>query len=140
MQAHHAAGDYRDSVRTTVRLVLWTFAWAATLALARFGPENWWDSQQPAASWAAVAVNLAAGIGWIAAFSRFLRAQDELQRKIVQDALEVTLAAGWVGGFAYVVADAADLVTHDLDIAALFPVLLGVVFLGAVLVGKIRYR
>ena len=37
------------------------------------------------------------------------------------------------------IADAADLVVHDVDIAVL-PVLLEVVHLATVIVGKIRYR
>jgi hypothetical protein len=120
--------------------VLWTLAWVGTLALARFGPESLWDSQgQPAASWAAVAVNVLVGAGWIVAFTRYLRALDDLQRKIVQDALAVTLGVGWVAGFGYVVADAAGLVTADLDLA-LFPALLGVVFVVAFVVGGLRYR
>nr|WP_243707182.1 helix-turn-helix domain-containing protein [Micromonospora sp. KC606] len=105
MQAQNEIGDYCDSIKTAVRLVLWTLAWAATLALAKFGPRLLWDSQQPVASWAAVVVNLVVGIGWIVAFTRFLRAQDELQRQILQDALAVTLGAGWLGGFAYIVVD-----------------------------------
>ena len=139
MQAHNETGGYRDSIKTTARLVLWTLAWVATLALARFGPGLLWDSQQPVASWAAVAANLVVGIGWIVAFTRFLRGLDELQRKIMQDALAVTLGVGWVGGFAYVVADAAGLVADDVDIAV-FPALLGVVYMIAFVVGKIRYR
>ncbi|GAA3820755.1 hypothetical protein GCM10022226_46380 [Sphaerisporangium flaviroseum] len=139
MQAHNATGDYRDSIKTAVGLVLWTLAWLATLALARFAPGLLWDSRQPVASWAAVAANLVVGIGWIVAFARFLRGQDELQRKIMQDALAVALGVGWVSGFAYVVADAADLVVYDVDIAVL-PALLGVVYVIAVIVGKIRYR
>ncbi|WP_151770766.1 hypothetical protein [Streptomyces abyssomicinicus] len=111
----------------------------ATLALAKFGPQLLWDPPQRVASWAAVAVNLAVGVGWIVAFIRFLRALDELQRKIMQDALAVTLGVGWVVGFSYVVADAADLVARDVDIAAL-PALMGVVFMIAFVVGKVRYR
>ncbi|WP_440102696.1 hypothetical protein [Streptosporangium sp. H16] len=139
MQAHDETEAYQESIKTAVRLALWTLAWVATLALARFGPGLLWDSQQPVANWAAVAANLVVGIGWIVAFARFLRGQDELQRKIVQDALAVTLGVGWVGGFAYVVADAADLIAYDVDVA-LFPVLLGVVYVITFVVGKIRYR
>ncbi|GAB3119418.1 hypothetical protein GCM10027160_33410 [Streptomyces calidiresistens] len=119
--------------------MLWTLAWAATLALARFGPQLLWDTPQRAVSWAAVVVNLAVGIGWIIAFTRFLRTLDELQRKITQEALAVTLGVGWVVGFSYVVADAAGLIARDVDIA-LLPVLMGVVFMVAFAVGRIRYR
>jgi hypothetical protein len=138
VHAHIQSSGYQDSIKLTARLALWTLAWAATLALASFGPRLLWDSQ-PVASWAAVATNLAVGIGWIVAHARYLRGIDELQRKIMQDALAVTLGVGWVGGFAYVVADAAGLVAYDVDIAV-FPALLGVVYLIAFIVGKIRYR
>ncbi|WP_147339377.1 hypothetical protein [Actinomadura spongiicola] len=129
----------RNEAKASARLVLWTLAWAATVALAKFGPQLLWDPPQRVASWAAVAVNLAVGIGWIVTFTRFLHALDELQRKIMQDALAVTLGVGWILGFTYVVADAASLVTRDVDIAIL-PTLMGVVFLVAFAVGKLRYR
>jgi hypothetical protein len=109
----------------------------ATFALASFGPEHLWDSD--VASWAAVAANLAAGIGWIVAHARYLRGIDELQRKIMQDALAVTLGVGWVSGFAYVAADAADLLSDFADIGVL-TALLGVVYMIAFLVGTVRYR
>ncbi|MEV0389513.1 hypothetical protein [Nonomuraea sp. NPDC050643] len=139
MQAHTTTGDYRESTKATVRLVLWTLAWTATLALAKFGPDLLWDPQRPVASWAAVAVNLAVGIGWIVAFTRFLQRVDELHRKVIQEALAISLGAGWVGGFAYVVADTAGLITYDVNTAVL-PALMGVVFMIAFAAGMIRYR
>jgi hypothetical protein len=104
----------------------------ATLVLAKFGPSHLWDSQ-PVASWAAVVTNLAVGIGWIVAHARFLRGIDELQRKIMQDALAVTLGVGWVGGFAYMVADAADLIAYDADIGV-FATLLAAVYMIVIVV------
>ena len=132
------AASYRGSNKASAQFVLWTLAWTATLAAARFGPKLVWDSQQ-VASWVAVAVNVLAGVAWIIAFIRFLRAIDDLWRKTIQDALAATLGVGWVAGFGYVVADAAGLVANDLTIA-LFSVLLGVTYLIAVVVGCIRYR
>ena len=136
MQAHTETGGYRDSNKATARLALWTLAWVATFALASFGPEHLWDSD--VASWAAVAVNLAAGIGWIVAHARYLRELDELQRKIMQDALAVTLGVGWVGGFAYLAAHVADLIGPG-DIGVL-TALLGVVYVVATILGNNRYR
>ena len=137
METHNQTRGDQEALRSVARLALWTLAWAATLALARFGPTHLWDSQ--VASWAAVAANLAAGIGWIVAHARYLRGIDELQRKIMMDALAVTLGVGWVGGFAYVVADAADLVTRSVG-AGVFPALLGVVYMVAIFASNIRYR
>jgi hypothetical protein len=139
VEAHNEVENYRDSIMTTAWLIIWTLAWAASVALAKFGPEHLWGSEQPVASWAAVAANLVVGIGWIVAHMRFLRAQDELQRKILLDALAVTLGLGWVGGFAYVVADTAGLIAYDAGIAGL-SVFLAAVYVIAVAVGKIRYR
>jgi hypothetical protein len=119
--------------------MLSTLLWAATLAAAKFGPDLAWDSQHRLASWIAVAANVLVGIAWIVSWTRFLRALDDLQRKITQDALAATLGVGWVVGFAYVVADTAGLVTDDLN-PALFPALLGVVYLIAFVVGHFRYR
>lgn len=127
---------YRAELRASGGLVAWTLAWAATLALARFGPGLW--GEQLVATWATIVVNLAVGIGWIVAFTRFLRTLDDLQRKIVQDALAIALGAGWVVGFGYVVADGAGLVP-EAEIAML-PALMGVVFVVTFVVGKIRYR
>ena len=132
MQAH-------TEIKATARLVSWTVAWVASVALARFGPGLLGDQPQRVAGWAAVAINLAVGIGWIVAFTRFLGALDELQRKIMQDALAVTLGVGWVVGFGYVVANASDLIDRDLNVA-LLPALMGVVFVVAFVVGRIRYR
>ena len=131
-------GAYRDSIKATARLFVWTVLWAATLAIAKFGPDSVWDAQQPAWSWGAVAVNVVVGIGWIVAYTRFLRALDELQRKIMQDALAVTLGVAWVGGFAYVVADSAGLIADDFNVA-LLPALLSLVYMTTFVVGKRRY-
>jgi hypothetical protein len=138
MDSDDRAGVHHEATKASAGLALWTLAWTATLAVAKFGPAHLWDAQ-PVASWAAVAANLAAGIGWILAHARFLRGIDELQRKIMQDALAVTLGVGWVGGFSYVVADAADLIAHDANIG-LFTALLAVVYLITILVGHLRYR
>jgi hypothetical protein len=139
MEAHNKTASYRASNKATAYLALWTFAWVATVAVARFGPEHVWDPKHSAASWAAVAANLLVGAIWIAAFARLLRALDDLWRQIMQDALAAALGVGWVTGFAYVTADAAGLVDYDVDVA-LFAVLLGAVYVITVVVGWIRYR
>ncbi len=138
MQEANQTGGHQEAMKGSAQLALWTLAWVATLALAQFGPSYLWDSQ-PMASWTAVALNLAVGIGWIVAHARYLRGIDELQRKIMLDALAVTLGVGWVGGFAYVVADAADLIARDPDIGV-FPALMAVVYIIAIVVGNVRYR
>jgi len=138
VQAHNQTGGDQEAIKRVARLALWTLAWLGTFALASFGPKLLWDSQ-PVASWAAVAANLAVGIGVIVAHARLLRGIDELQRKIMLEAMAVTLGVGWVGGFAYVVADAADVITRGVD-SGVFPTLLAVVYMIAIVVSNFRYR
>lgn len=126
----------RDT-KNTVRLLIWTLAWVGTLALAQFGPALWGD--QPAISWVAIIVNLAAGLGWIIAHARFLRESDDLQRKIMLDAIAAALGAGLVGGFAYTAATNAKIVPDLTDIA-LMSVVMAVVYVVGIIVGRLRYR
>jgi len=124
--------------RTNVgALALGTLAWVATLALATFGPRLLWDS--PVLSWVAIALNLAAGVVWIIVHARYLRGVDDLQRKILMDAIAVALGAGLVGGLAYAAASNAGLVPAQADLA-LASVVMGLVYMGAVAVGTLRYR
>jgi hypothetical protein len=138
VHAPNQTGSYQDAIKPSVLLAIWTLAWSGTLALARFGPEHLWDSTT-AVSWAAVFLNLAAGLGWILTHARYLRGIDELQRKIMLDALSITLGVGWVAGFGYIVADAADLIARDAEIGVL-AALLGVVYMISIAVGNLRYR
>lgn len=137
MQTQHQSADQR-AFSNALDLAIWTFAWVATLALARFGPDHLWNNHA-GATWVAIAVNVAAGVGWIVAHTRYLRRIDELQRKIMLDAMAITLGAAWVGGFAYIVAEGAGLVSIDADVA-LLAVLAGVVYMATVAVSNLRYR
>jgi hypothetical protein len=94
---------------------------------------------RPVAGWIAIAANLLVGVGWVVAHARYLRAVDELQRKIMLDAIAVALGVGLVGGFAYAAASSADLVAFEANIA-FFSVLMAVVYLVAIAVGTLRYR
>lgn len=137
MQTDQHTRGQRNAIRISAQLALWTVTWAATVALARFGPAHLWDSQ--AASWAAVGLNLAAGVGWIVAHARYLQGLDELERKINLDALAVTLGVGFVVGLAYVTVDKAELITRDVNVA-LLPVLMTAVYVITIAAGRVRYR
>ena len=119
-------------------LAIWTAAWVASLAVAKFGSAAMGESS-PVASWVLIAVNVAVGIGWIIAHARYLRGVDDLQRKILMDALAIALGAGLVGGLAFSVAGSAGIVAFDSDIA-FTSILMGLVYLVAVAAGTLRYR
>lgn len=136
MDVGRADGIQRSSTGTA-QLAIWTLAWLVTLALARFGPELWWGSAT--LSWIAIIVNLVAGVGWMVAHARFLGTVDDLQRKILMDAMAVALGVTLVGGCAYAAAHHAGLIPWDADIA-LLSIAMAVVYLIGVAVGTLRYR
>ena len=137
MPAHNQTMDQR-ATRSIGRMAVWTLAWMATLALARFGPGLLWDSQ-PVIGWIAIAVNLIVGVGWVFDHARYLRELDDLQRKIMLEAMAVALGVGLVGGFAYAAANNVGLIAFDANIA-FFSALMGVVYAVASVVGTLRYR
>ncbi len=138
MESSRGSEAYRMELKATAGMAAWGAAWVASLALARFGPGLWGESSH-AATWVAIAVNLIVGVGWIAAYVRFLRTIDELQRKILQDALAAAVGGGLVLGSGYVVAQAGGLIPAEVDFAV-FPIAMAVVYLIAFIVGRIRYR
>ncbi len=141
MTALDGAGRLLTSTRRTRQLALWTLAWLASVVLAGLGPQFLWNSRQPAASWIAVAFSILIGLAWIVAYTRFLQALDDLQRKIMLDALAITLGVGWVVGMGFFMAQTAGLVAIDLSTAVLgMTVLLSVAYVAAALAGKLRYR
>jgi hypothetical protein len=141
MEAQIERAGHRGFARTTARLAVWTLVWLATIALAKFGPGFLWNPEQVVVSWGAVVLNVGVGVGvaWIVAFTHYLRGLDELHRKLMLDALAITLGVGWVAGFAYAIGAAVGLVSHEVSLVAV-PVLLVAVYLVAVAIGKLRYR
>lgn len=137
MQAQTRTADQR-ALSSVIPLAIWTALWVGTVALANFGPALIWD-RQPVISWIAIGVNLAVGAGWIIIHARYLRGVDELQRKILLDALAVALGVGFVAGFAYASASTAGLISFPSDIAFI-TVLMGLVYIVGVAVGQVRYR
>ena len=127
----------RRDLKNTGRLALWTFLWVVTLALAMFGPDNLWNST--VMSWVALSVNLMVGGGWIIAHAAFLRGVDDLQRKIMLDAIALALGVGLVGGCAYATASTVGLISLEANIGYL-SILMALVYIVAVAVGNLRYR
>ena len=137
MQESNQSVDQR-AFRNVVPTAIWTVIWMATLALAKFGPDLLWDHLS-LVSWISVALNVIAGLGLIVTHARYLRKVDDLQRKILMDGMAVALGAGLVGGFAYSVANSADLVAFEGSFAFI-SALMAVVYAVATVVGTLRYR
>ena len=124
--------------RNTIVLGYWTGAWVATMALAALGPTHLWDGNR-ALSLLAILVNLAIGVGVIAANRRHLMGLDELQQRIQLEAMALSLGVGLVAGLAYSNLDLANLIAGDAEISNLV-VLMALTYAGAIFAGQRKYR
>ena len=128
----------RRVARRTAWLALSTLVWVMTIALAQFGPALLWN-HQPVLSWAAVGLTLVTGAAWIVAHGLYLRAGDDLHRKISLDALAIALGVGVVSMLSYASAKTAGLMAFESDIAV-FTGVIAVTYIVMMVVGTVRYR
>lgn len=130
--------DYDSrSIRDSIVLVIWIFAWMAVLTLAdKAALYEWWSAEW--ITLLAVAVNVVLGFVVIFKFMSMLRSMDDLQRKIQLEALSMALGISIVGCAAYSL-----LVTWgyivDEEVSDIF-FLMCVSYSASVLIGVWRYR
>jgi predicted membrane channel-forming protein YqfA (hemolysin III family) len=122
----------------TLRLGYWTATWLISTALASFGPKLIWNFDNTF-SILAVVLNVIIGFGMIIANKNHLRSLDELQQKIQLEAMALSLGTGLIGGIAYSMLDIANVISFDAEISHLV-ILVGLTYMGGVIVGQVRYR
>ena len=127
-----------NTERNTVLLGFWTLAWVLTMALANFGPDFIWQSNQ----WItilAIVINLAIGFGMILANKRHLRGLDEMQQKIQLEAMAMSLGVALVVGLSYSNLDVTDVIDFDAEISHVV-ILMGLTYGLGVMFGLRKYR
>ncbi|MFD2512240.1 hypothetical protein ACFSRY_00055 [Pontibacter locisalis] len=122
----------------TRQLAFWTFAWVASMALATFGPKFFWQENLPFTIFAIV-LNAALGAGMILTNIRHTKSMDEMQRRIQLEAMSIALGVGVVGGLSYSLLDTTNVISGDAEISFLV-ILIGLTYLGATVIGQMRYR
>ena len=125
-----------NSKKNTVHLGYWTGAWLVTLALAKFGPLYFWESNQLLTG-IAILINLVVGIGMIMANKRHLKGLDEMQQKIQLDAMALSLGVGLVAGLGY--ANLAILIPFKADISHVI-MMMALIYLAGIFAGIRKYR
>lgn len=126
------------SHKTVIRLAIWTGLWLAAMALASFGPEFVWNSNQ-ILTIAAIILNLGIGIGMIMANIQHLKVLDEMMQKIQLEAMGLSLGIGVVGGLCYELLDTTNIITFNAEISHLV-ILIALSYLAAIFVGYRRYQ
>lgn len=121
-----------------VNLRNWTTAWVITMAIAAFAPKFIWD-YNTAITIIAILINLAVGFRMLVANRVYLRGLDEMQQKILLDAMALALGVGLVVGLSYELLEDVKLITFQPEIAHLV-IVMGITYLIAVVSGHRKYQ
>ena len=122
----------------TIALRNWTIAWVVTMAIASFAPRFIWDFNT-ALTITAVLINLAVGFKMLITNRDYLRDLDEMQQKILLEAMALALGVGLVVGLSYELLEDIKLITYQPEISHI--VFLMVITYGlAVVSGHRKYQ
>ena len=116
----------------------WTTAWVITMAIAAFAPRFIWDFNT-SLTIITLLINLAVGFRMLVANRDYLRGLDEMQQKILFDAMAFTLGVGLVIGLSYELLEDIKLITFEPEIPHLI-IVMCLTYLTAIIAGHRKYR
>lgn len=123
---------------TTVRLAIWTILWVLTVAVPAFGPELFWG-ENTLINLLVILLNVGVGIGMIMANIQHLKFQDEMMQKVQLEAMGISLGVAVVGGIAYSMLDATNVIPFNAEIGGLVA-LIGMTYFISLLINLRRYK
>lgn len=124
--------------KTTIHLALWTATWVVTVAVAAFGPELLWG-ENDLINVLTILLNIGVGVGMINANIKHIKLQDEMMQKVQLEAMGISLGVAVVGGIAYSMLDATNVIPFDAEIGGLVG-LIGISYLVSVFINMRRYK
>ncbi len=131
--------EYKDrNYQNTRTLRNWTAAWVVSMAVAAFAPKYFWDFNT-LLTIIAVAVSLVIGFGMLLANRVYLRGLDEMQQKIMFDAMGLSLGVGLVVGLSYELLEDIKLITFQPEIGHLV-IIMCLTYLGGIIAGHRKYQ
>ena len=122
----------------SIKLRNWTAAWVLTMAIAAFAPRFIWDFNT-SITMIALLINLAVGFRMLVANREYLRGLDEMQQKILFDAMAFTLGVGLVIGLSYELLEDIKLIGFEPEISHLI-IIMCLTYLIAMIAGHRKYR
>ena len=131
--------EYKDrNCKNTRNLRSWTIAWVVSMAVAAFAPKYIWDFHT-LLTIIAVVLSLAIGFGMLLANRVYLRGLDEMQQRIMFDAMGLSLGVGLVVGLSYELLEDIKLISFQPEIAHLV-VIMCLAYLGGIIAGHRKYQ
>ncbi len=116
----------------------WTMAWVVTMAIAAFAPRFIWDFNT-SLTIITLLLNLAVGFRMLVANRDYLRGLDEMQQKILFDAMAFTLGVGLVLGLGYELLEDIKLISFEPEISHLI-IVMCLTNLTAIIAGHRKYQ
>jgi len=116
----------------------WTLTWVLTMAIASFAPRFIWDFNT-VLTIIAVLINLGVGFKMLIANRDYLRGLDEMQQKILLEAMALALGVGLVVGLGYELLEDIKLITYQPEIPHLVYIMV-ITYIGAVISGHRKYQ
>lgn len=131
--------EYKDRLeKNTKRLKGWTVAWVVSMAITAFAPRFMWDFNT-LLTVISVFINLAIGVGMLLANRVYLRGLDEMQQRIMFDAMGLSLGVGLVVGLSYELLEDIKLISFQPEIGHLV-VIMCLTYLGGIISGNRKYQ
>lgn len=124
--------------KSTARLATWTILWVVTVAVPAFGPALFWG-ENTLINLLVILLNVGVGVGMIIANIRHIKMQDEMMQKVQLEAMGISLGVAVVGGIAYSMLDATNVIPMDAEIGFLV-MLIGFTYLIALFTNLRRYK
>ena len=140
MSSHNAKSNVREKKQgtSTATLAIWTLLWVLSVALAAFGHELFWGSNN-LINVLVILLNFGIGIGMIMANIKHLRELDEMLQKVHLEAMGISLGLAVVGGISYSMLDATDVIPFDAEIAGVI-ILIALSYITSLIINLRRYK
>lgn len=134
-----SSNKYKErNCQNTRNLRNWTIAWVISMAITAFAPRFLWDFNT-ALTLISVIIHLAIGLGMLLANRRYLRGLDEMQQRILFDAMALSLGVGLVVGLSYELLEDIKLITFQPEIAHLV-IIMCLTYLGGIIAGHRKFQ
>lgn len=124
--------------KSTIRLAKWTILWVLSVAIPAFGPTLFWGENN-LINLLVILLNIGIGIRMIIVNIQHVKLQDEMIQKVQLEAMGISLGVAIVGGIAYSMLDATNVIPFDAEIGGLVA-LIGVTYLISLFINLRRYK
>ena len=131
--------EYKErNCKNTRTLKTWSAAWVISMAVATFAPRFIWEYNTLFSTIASL-LSLGIGFGMLIANRNYLRGLDEMQQRIMFDAMGLSLGVGLIVGLSYDSLEDIKLITFKPEIGHLVFIMC-ITYLGWFINGRRKYQ